>query len=326
MRAIIILLSFLLLMTVSSAYTPRIVDRKMPLNCSDSRNGSNVTHVVMHFSSLCDMDPKHPYNLDKQIQLYVQDGVSSHYLVDREGTIYSLVDEKRRAWHAGQGDLPYPPHYHNNMNHHSIGIEMLGISTFNDMKIFMDKAAYDQIDIKDIGYTDAQYEAVTWLVHDISKRYNIPFDRCQYIGHDEWAGRQRRTDPGEIFDWTRVGLTKTRAAGQCEKTSPEADFFAQILSCFSIRVQRKCKEFVDLQAWVNMRRMVFDISYQQFILHCNRTTISLITVSYTHLRAHETRHDLVCRLLLEKKKKRSGMDMDLRDLDDRDRSRIDDRV
>src|SRR5450759_927475 len=29
----------------------------------------------------------------------------------------------------------------------------------------------------------------------------------------------------------------------------------------------------------------------------------LIAVSYTHLRAHETRHDLVCRLLLEKKKK-----------------------
>src|SRR5450756_377750 len=28
------------------------------------------------------------------------------------------------------------------------------------------------------------------------------------------------------------------------------------------------------------------------------------TVSYTHLRAHETRHDLVCRLLLEKKKKK----------------------
>src|SRR5450756_2886557 len=28
-----------------------------------------------------------------------------------------------------------------------------------------------------------------------------------------------------------------------------------------------------------------------------------LAVSYTHLRAHETRHDLVCRLLLEKKKK-----------------------
>ena len=33
------------------------------------------------------------------------------------------------------------------------------------------------------------------------------------------------------------------------------------------------------------------------------TTISE-AVSYTHLRAHETRHDLVCRLLLEKKKKK----------------------
>src|SRR5450756_1346484 len=30
----------------------------------------------------------------------------------------------------------------------------------------------------------------------------------------------------------------------------------------------------------------------------------LHAVSYTHLRAHETRHDLVCRLLLEKKKKK----------------------
>src|SRR5659263_742787 len=34
-----------------------------------------------------------------------------------------------------------------------------------------------------------------------------------------------------------------------------------------------------------------------------RTTCASKTVSYTHLRAHETRHDLVCRLLLEKKKK-----------------------
>src|SRR5450756_2110143 len=31
----------------------------------------------------------------------------------------------------------------------------------------------------------------------------------------------------------------------------------------------------------------------------------IIAVSYTHLRAHETRHDLVCRLLLEKKKKKN---------------------
>src|SRR5450756_2731721 len=37
-------------------------------------------------------------------------------------------------------------------------------------------------------------------------------------------------------------------------------------------------------------------------LHLRRLREGLAAVSYTHLRAHETRHDLVCRLLLEKKK------------------------
>ena len=37
--------------------------------------------------------------------------------------------------------------------------------------------------------------------------------------------------------------------------------------------------------------------------HWGKTEQRKAAVSYTHLRAHETRHDLVCRLLLEKKKK-----------------------
>src|SRR5665648_1179505 len=39
----------------------------------------------------------------------------------------------------------------------------------------------------------------------------------------------------------------------------------------------------------------------QVLRYCHDEGIK--AVSYTHLRAHETRHDLVCRLLLEKKKK-----------------------
>ena len=37
-------------------------------------------------------------------------------------------------------------------------------------------------------------------------------------------------------------------------------------------------------------------------LKMDSDTICSASVSYTHLRAHETREDLVCRLLLEKKK------------------------
>src|SRR5659263_613048 len=46
--------------------------------------------------------------------------------------------------------------------------------------------------------------------------------------------------------------------------------------------------------------------YSQFIspsaANCARSSTICVwgAVSYTHLRAHETRHDLVCRLLLEK--------------------------
>ena len=36
-----------------------------------------------------------------------------------------------------------------------------------------------------------------------------------------------------------------------------------------------------------------------------RDAVTLRAVSYTHLRAHETVLDLVCRLLLEKKKKKN---------------------
>src|SRR5665648_1118533 len=48
--------------------------------------------------------------------------------------------------------------------------------------------------------------------------------------------------------------------------------------------------------------IVMDDYYQLQFHHCSYFVhYSTKYVSYTHLRAHETRHDLVCRLLLEKK-------------------------
>jgi len=46
----------------------------------------------------------------------------------------------------------------------------------------------------------------------------------------------------------------------------------------------------------------YGIVYAIITKSVNNWPDSLPSVSYTHLRAHETRHDLVCRLLLEKKK------------------------
>eukprot|EP00825_Cyclidium_porcatum_P010520 TRINITY_DN15388_c0_g1_i2.p2 TRINITY_DN15388_c0_g1~~TRINITY_DN15388_c0_g1_i2.p2 ORF type:complete len:112 (+),score=30.55 TRINITY_DN15388_c0_g1_i2:81-416(+) len=50
-----------------------------------------------------------------------------------------------------------------------------------------------------------------------------------------------------------------------------------------------------------LKKKRMSTQYMNFKIFTNH---ELIAVSYTHLRAHETRHDLVCRLLLEKKKKK----------------------
>jgi len=80
------------------------------------------------------------------------------------------------------------------------------------MKIFMKPEAYAKLAKEHpefIGFTDAQYAALAELLSDILARNpRIKMDRFHIIGHEEWAGRGRRTDPGELFDWTRIGLTK----------------------------------------------------------------------------------------------------------------------
>src|SRR5665648_72600 len=47
-----------------------------------------------------------------------------------------------------------------------------------------------------------------------------------------------------------------------------------------------------------------DLRGRGYFVQPSKFGFRLYPVSYTHLRAHETRHDLVCRLLLEKKKKK----------------------
>src|SRR5450756_3024371 len=59
------------------------------------------------------------------------------------------------------------------------------------------------------------------------------------------------------------------------------------------------------QLWLALFTLPFMVVIQQMCGRIGMVTgkglAGVIPVSYTHLRAHETRHDLVCRLLLEKK-------------------------
>jgi N-acetyl-anhydromuramyl-L-alanine amidase AmpD len=149
-------------------------------------------------------DSQKPYQLQKITDVFESYGVSAHYIIDRQGQIYRLVEESRVAYHAGKGQLPHPPFHKDDLNSRSIGIEIMAIGSAKDMKGYMNAEKYSQIPAEHIGYTDAQYKALNWLIQDISTRnQGIVRNRKHIIGHDEYAP-ERKNDPGELFDWNRL--------------------------------------------------------------------------------------------------------------------------
>lgn len=103
--------------------------------------------------------------------------VSAHYLIGRDGTIYQLVPDSERAWHAGGGRWGTIT----DLNSASIGIELDndGASPF----------------------ADAQIASLLRLLDDLSTRLLIP--KSQIIGHADLAPT-RREDPGPHFPWARL--------------------------------------------------------------------------------------------------------------------------
>ncbi|MEG0637169.1 MAG: N-acetylmuramoyl-L-alanine amidase, partial [Pseudomonas sp.] len=100
--------ALLLLMLTGCASGPKI-DRSHPSVNQDSR----IQFVVLHYTNA---------SLERSLQLLTHGEVSSHYLIgDDNGTIYQLVDENRRAWHAGDSQWEGRTW----LNSSSIGIEIV---------------------------------------------------------------------------------------------------------------------------------------------------------------------------------------------------------
>lgn len=104
-------------------------------------------------------------------------GVSSHYLVGRDGTLYQLVDEERRAWHAGASYWGG----NTDLNSASIGIEL-------------DNTGSEP-------YPEAQIVVLLDLLRGLKERYRIP--ASNFLGHGDVAPG-RKVDPGRLFPWQRL--------------------------------------------------------------------------------------------------------------------------
>jgi len=179
--------------------------RFLPDEASEERV-EQITHVVIHFSSNAGIDYKNPHDVEAVRQIFIDYDVSCHYMIDRDGTIYELVPDDRVAYHAGKGEIPKEPQYTDRLNHYSIGIELLAIGAKEEMASMIDAETYDKISEEHIGYTDEQYEALDALIDVLVARHpTLEKTRDHIIGHDEYAP-ERKTDPGSLFDWGKIGL------------------------------------------------------------------------------------------------------------------------
>ena len=166
--------TLLLLLLAGCASGPRI-----DTSHSSIGHDSRVQFIVLHYTST---------DLPRSLELLSGRDVSSHYLIgESPATIYRLVDEDRRAWHAGESEW----NGRTWLNATSIGIELVN-------------QGYEQsADGRRLWYpySQAQIDALVVLLKDIMARHGLKPGAI--IGHSDIAP-QRKVDPGPLFPWKRL--------------------------------------------------------------------------------------------------------------------------
>lgn len=156
------------LLVAACAPVPQRADLPMQWRPSPNFDERRPNFVIIHATSNDTADQALRTLTDPQRK------VSSHYLIAREGTVYQLVDERLRAWHAGESKWGADT----DLNSVSLGIELdnNGSEPFSDIQI----------------------SALLTLLDSIAERYRIP--PANYLGHGDIAPR-RKVDPSRYFPW-----------------------------------------------------------------------------------------------------------------------------
>jgi N-acetylmuramoyl-L-alanine amidase len=166
-------LSVLLLLLAGCSHGLRIDDSH-----TASGQNSRVQYIVLHYTST---------DLARSLHLLTETEVSSHYLIaEAPATIYRLVDENRRAWHAGDSQWRGRTW----LNSTTIGIELVNQGFYDTAN-----GRYWQ------PFAPAQIDALIILLKDIMQRHQLA--PGSIIAHSDIAP-QRKVDPGPLFPWKRL--------------------------------------------------------------------------------------------------------------------------
>jgi len=134
-----------------------------------------VSMVVLHYTGMQDAQSAFRRLTDAEAT------VSAHYMIAEDGQVIRLVEEDKRAWHAGKSYWRGIT----DINSASIGIELVNPG-------------------HEFGYrpfAEEQMAALVTLMMGMVGRYGIT--RGNIVGHSDIAP-SRKEDPGELFDWERL--------------------------------------------------------------------------------------------------------------------------
>lgn len=106
--------------------------------------------------------------------------LSYHYVVDKDGTIYQLVELDRSAWHAGVKSNPNLRSRaffgEDNPNRRSVGVAFVGDGNVYDTSGY---TVYSK------AITDKQRDAGVWLVKEIGKQTGVRYNANNIFYHRE---------------------------------------------------------------------------------------------------------------------------------------------
>ncbi len=148
-----------------------LVDRPSP-NFNDRPADKPVSILLLHYTGMKTAAAALERLCDPAA------GVSAHYTVDEDGTVYVHVAEDKRAWHAGVSYWAGET----DINGISVGVEIVNPGHEFGYRLFPNR----------------QLDAVADLCLGILGRHAIPPHRV--LGHSDVAPG-RRQDPGELFPW-----------------------------------------------------------------------------------------------------------------------------
>lgn len=228
-------------------------------NYGDRKGDATIDTIVLHSIA---------YDLKKSINILTSEEyqVSSHYLVDVDGTIYALVGEEKRAWHAGKSFW----RGETDVNSHSIGIEIITDES-NE-------------------FTDAQKQAVIELCAEIKSRHASIDDR-NIIGHSDIAPG-RKVDPGSNFFWKDLADNGLGMWYNVDENDHESMFFLGDRSTQIYDIKHKLSDLgyyiqnlddaydTDLKTVLYSFQMHFDEA--NVTGNIDKTTIAIIDDLYNH--------------------------------------------